>query len=145
MFLFYITLKIYFLHSSSLLCCLSFKLYPLGLRMPLCTAWIKLNCIHWEFHNPSPSVLLSEMCGKLASERKWNLCIKSAAMHATQSIRAPLYLFQMNAQATGKLLAYYKRQSVSRIHFLQKYESCFEELTAIKEWNVLLNLPYSNF
>ncbi len=76
MFLFYITLKIYFLHSSSLLCCLSFKLYPLGLRMPLCTAWIKLNCIHWEFHNPSPSVLLSEMCGKLESERKWNLCIK---------------------------------------------------------------------
>ncbi len=66
-------------------------------------------------------------------------------MHATQSIHAPLYLFQMNAQATGKLLAYYKSKSVSRINFLQKYESCYEELTAIKEWNVLLNLPYSNF
>lgn len=82
-----------------LLCCSSFKLYSPGLWMPLCMAWIKLNCIHWEFHNPSPSVLLSESCGKLESETKLNLCIKSAALHATQSIRAPLYLFQMNAQA----------------------------------------------
>lgn len=40
-------------------------------------------------------------------------------MQAAQSICASLYLFQLSAQASGKLLGYYKSKSVTRINFLE--------------------------
>lgn len=50
---------------------------------------------------------------------KWSICINPAALQAVQSICASLYLFQLSAQASGKLLDCYKSKSVTKINFLK--------------------------